>query len=314
MWYRWNGSNNIVQTASYNNGFWSGLQNLSAAGQDAHSPQIDINNNSQAIAVWQREDGGTHQTVIQAKIYSGGVWSGTTTDLSDSSYNASFAQIALNNNNNAIAIWKRYDGTKYDIESSSYRNNSWSSVAILSSPSNHNAAVPQVALNDSERGSAVWYKWNGANEIIQTSSYNNGSWTTSEDLSSPGQDARFPQVAINSSSKLVVVWHRSDGLNSIIQSIIGYLVIYPPQNLTLSQKKNIFPTQTERYNLLRWRSSTTPFTSFRIYRGNVLIKEVPCSINKFVDRFQVKHTDVVYSISAVRFGIESTKIIVETYL
>jgi LPXTG-motif cell wall-anchored protein len=66
---------------------------------------------------------------------------------------------------------------------------------------------------------AVWSRNNGSNDIIQSStSQNGGAWSTPVDLSATGRNARNPQITVSSTGLATAVWRRSNGSNWIIQS------------------------------------------------------------------------------------------------
>jgi LPXTG-motif cell wall-anchored protein len=58
IWLRNDGSNDIVQTStSLNGAAWSPVVDLSAAGHDAHYPQLTVGTNGLAIAIWASTSG-----------------------------------------------------------------------------------------------------------------------------------------------------------------------------------------------------------------------------------------------------------------
>jgi hypothetical protein len=65
---------------------------------------------------------------------------------------------------------------------------------------------------------AVWRRYNGTNDIIQSSSSQSGGpWSTPENLSATGEGNDDPQVSVSSNGLVATVWTRS---NNTIQSSI----------------------------------------------------------------------------------------------
>jgi hypothetical protein len=60
VWYRWNGSEDIIQSStSQNGGAWSTPIDLSATGQDAYDPEVTVSSTGLVTAVWYRWNGSS---------------------------------------------------------------------------------------------------------------------------------------------------------------------------------------------------------------------------------------------------------------
>jgi LPXTG-motif cell wall-anchored protein len=119
----------------------------------------------------------------------------------------------------ATAVWYRYDGSNNIIQSSTSQNGgAWSTPEDLSATGG-DAGDPQVTVSSTGLVSAVWFRWNGSHNIIQSStSQNGGAWSTPVDLSATGASAYEPQVTVSSTGLVTAVWYRYDGSHNIIQS------------------------------------------------------------------------------------------------
>jgi hypothetical protein len=91
-----------------------------------------------------------------------------------------------------------------------------------------NAGFPQVAVDANGLATAVWFGFNGANWIIQSStSLNGAAWTAPVNLSASGQTASYPQVVVDANGFATAVWQRNDGATNVIQSSSTYPVAVP---------------------------------------------------------------------------------------
>ncbi len=236
VWKRYDGSKHIIQSRSAtingNTATWGSVTTyLSASGQYASEPQIALSSDgTMATAVWYRYDGSTY--IIQSRsatiIGNTATW-GSVTNLSVNGQYASAPQIVLSSDGTmATAVWHRSNGSKHIIQSRSAtisdNTATWGSVTNLSVNGQH-AYSPQITLSsDGTMATAVWYRSNGSNNIIQsrsaTISDNTATWgSVTTDLSVSGENADEPQIALSSDGTMATaVWKRYDGSNNIIQS------------------------------------------------------------------------------------------------
>ena len=147
-------------------------------------------------------------------------WS-TPVDLSENTHGAFTPQIVAAPNNTLTAIWYRYNGSQRIVQTSSSTDGgaTWSSVVDLSA-TGQDAYDPQIVAAPNNTLTAIWWRSDGPNWIIQTRSSTDGgaTWSTVVDLSATGQDAYQPQIAAAPNNTLTAIWRRYDGSNDIIQS------------------------------------------------------------------------------------------------
>jgi hypothetical protein len=228
VWEQSTGTNFIIQASrfSISSSSWSAVTNLSDTGGNAFNPQVAMDSDGNAIAVWEQST-GTNNGFIQASRFSisSSSWSAVAdvANLSEMGENAYVPQVAMDSAGNAIAVWSRSDETNDIIQASrfSISSGSWSAVADVANLSDTGgyALDPQVAMDSAGNAIAVWYQRTGTNTIIQASRFSGSSWSAVTDLSAPGQDALDPQVAMDSDGNAIAVWSRYDGTNIIIQAI-----------------------------------------------------------------------------------------------
>ena len=238
-------SNSTIQsrtaTISANTATWSPVTtDISASGQSAHPAKIALSSDgTRATVVWNSSIPGSD--VIFSRIQSRSAtingntatWGAVTTDISASGQNASYPQIALSSDGTcATAVWQRWDGSNYIVQSRSTTINgntaTWEAVTTDLSASGQNAWIPEISRSsDGTMGTAVWYRFDGSRNIIQsrsaTISGNTTTWgAVTTDLSVSGQNAQGAKIALSSDgTRAAAVWFRGgvvDGLKQIIQS------------------------------------------------------------------------------------------------
>jgi hypothetical protein len=222
IWYRSDGSNDIIQTSSSTDGgaTWSSVVDLSATGRDAYQPQIAAAPNNTLTAIWYRSDGSNDIIQTSSSTDGGATWS-SVVDLSATGQDAYDSQIAAAPNNTLTAIWYRSDGSNDIIQTSSSTDGgaTWSTPVNLSA-AGESAYTPQIAAAPNNTLTAIWYRSDGSNDIIQTSSSTDGgaTWSTPVNLSAAGESAYTPQIVAAPNNTLTAIWYRSDGSRDIIQS------------------------------------------------------------------------------------------------
>jgi hypothetical protein len=172
VWNRNDGGNSIVQSAWSTDGGvnWSPtVNNLSAAGADAYSPQISVNAAGTAVAVWSRSN-GTNKIVQSVSSTDGGVSWSTPEDLSAAGGIAGEPQLSVNEAGTAIAVWQRYDGGNFIVQSvlSTDGGVTWSTPANDLSAAGGSAVEPQISAAGT--AIAIWDRNDGSSHFVQASS------------------------------------------------------------------------------------------------------------------------------------------------
>lgn len=221
-WAQSDGSNNQVFISEYRNGAWThppdASGNISPNDQDAFRPRIAMDNDANAIVAWYQHDGSFNR--IFKSEYRSGTWVHPA-DASDSigpEEDSADPELAMDNNGNAIIVWKAYDGNNDQIFKSEYRNGAWAHPSSLSdnlSPASEDATNVKVVMSDSGSALVVWLQSDGSDRHVFKSEYQNGAWIhpafLADNLSLNGQDAKDPAVAIDQDGNGVIVWTQSDG-------------------------------------------------------------------------------------------------------
>jgi hypothetical protein len=221
VWRGDNGDYDIIQSSrSTNSGAsWSTPVDLSLTGQDADSPRVSADGSGNAVAVWRRSD-GDYDIIQSSRSSNGGLSWSTPENLSESGQDAEHPRIAVDGSSNAVAVWRRDDGSDDIVQSSRLVAGgvSWSTPVNVS-PTGIQSATPRIAFDESGNAVAVWRLADVGGTIIQSSRLAAGGsgWSTPEQLSVSGFSSDNPQVAANESGNAVAVWQQSNGSNSIIR-------------------------------------------------------------------------------------------------
>ena len=247
VWQKSDGGGNFtIQASLYDPGVWNWVTvNISPSGQRAEHSQISMNRWGDAIAVWQRPDNITNKTVIQANIYSpptpwGWQSPSVVTDFSDVNKVSEKPQVAFNDYEIAVVVWRQYDGANYyTIKARQYDNlTSILSDIVAVSFSRPYVDSPQVALNRENYDAII--VWQGRPyfsppDVVQARRFNGGTWdlpiqwepllgTAATNLSETSKPSQTPQIAMDEDGNGIAVWKRETSSRFFIMQARRYIL------------------------------------------------------------------------------------------
>lgn len=203
------GNANDIWANRYGSSGWGAASNLTNTGivdaGDAVSPQLAVNASGDAIAVWAQEDGGGVRH-IWASVLSNGVW-GAAARIDNNTNDADDPQIGLGANGNAIAVWVQDDGlgnNNRDVWASQYTVVGGWQMAVSVDNSSADASAPQIALDGSGNGFAVWIQAlrvqsNRFDPLIP-------GWGAAASIQSIAEDAAEARIAADENGNAIAVW------------------------------------------------------------------------------------------------------------
>jgi hypothetical protein len=223
-WSRFDGHDERIQArARTAAGALSPVQTLSAAEQNAYSPQVALDAAGNAVFIWHRSDGATHR--IQARARSSTGTLSPVQTLSAAGQHASHPQVAVEDDGDAIFTWSRFDGTNSRIQARARSAGGTLSPVQTLSPAGQNTANAQVAVEDDGDASFTWALDDDTDpglccvRIQARARTAAGALSPVRTLSPAGQNAwDDPQVGVDADGDAVFTWSRFDGANYRIQA------------------------------------------------------------------------------------------------
>ncbi len=190
--------------------------NVSSASESASiPPRLALDPAGDAVAAWYSLS-GTNYIVRAASRPAGGSF-GAPVSLSATGQNADEPQVAIDPAGDAVAVWRRSNGTNYIIQAASRPAGGSFGAPVDLSLAGQSAAVPQVAFDPGDNALVVWSSFNGTNNVVQAASRPvGGSFGAPADVSPSGQDSEYPEVALDQAGDAVLVWMGKVGTGSYI--------------------------------------------------------------------------------------------------
>lgn len=208
------------------NGDWSDPAELSVS--TGTSPQVAVNPDGDATAVWVSPDPDTGHFVVRSKSRpAGGSWGATATDLSSDAGDAAGVQVSVDPDGNAIAAWSYSEedvsGDDDIVVQTAYRSATsatWSAPTLLWDDAT-NERLPEVALATDPQGNttAVWSSFAPGGNVMRSSTRtagDGGAWSSPVALSTPDGGSvqgkvTNPRIVADPQGGLTATWSAAVG-------------------------------------------------------------------------------------------------------
>jgi uncharacterized protein GlcG (DUF336 family) len=224
VWYQNDGSYNSIYSNRYDalSGTWGTAQLIEDNIRSAYAPQVAVDLDGNAVAVWRQND-GSYDTIYSNRYDAlSGTWGGTAQAIEGNTGSAYGAQVAFDPSGNAVAVWYQWDGSYDSIYSNRYDalSGTWGGTAQAIEGNTGGAYNPQVAFDSDGNATVVWYQHDGTYNNIYFNRYDelSGMWGTAQAIEGNTGNADAPQVAVDPSGNAVAVWRQHDGTYYTIYS------------------------------------------------------------------------------------------------
>lgn len=188
-------------------GSWTGAVEIETSAGDAANPQLSIDGQGNALAVWQQHD-GAFVSIYGNRYTASGGWEGPSL-LEASTGNAALPGVAFDAYGNALAVWQQHDGTNVSIYANRYTAaaNTWDDPILLET-SDLIASSPRVAV--ATHGLAVWTQHDGTynNVYVSRYHYHQGAWGSAALLETNNGNAESPAVNFDANGNALTVWQQ----------------------------------------------------------------------------------------------------------
>jgi hypothetical protein len=220
VWNQSTGAGQFVVAAEHpNSGGWETPVYLSAQSAQIGGPQVVVDPQGDATAVWSDE------SVVKTAVRpAGGTW-GTPVILggvinSNGPDYVPIPWVAVNAADQAAAVWDSYGTNNTTVEVAvRSANGSWGTPVDLGSVGS--GLDPRVVIDGQGNATAVWNVNSGTQaSVLAATRPAGGTWSTPVQLSAADEFAVSPQVAVDAQGDATVVWVQDDGNSHIVQATV----------------------------------------------------------------------------------------------
>jgi hypothetical protein len=180
----------------------------------ADTPSIAVNGNGDAMVVWAQARGPVYDILARFYRHNDG-WD--TIRMVETDLNGTEKpRVAIDPDGNAIAVYREYDGSHWNIMANTYDPGSgnWNTTPQRLDQLGTDANDPMIAMSANGDAVAVWWQYDTVDWSIFANHYNSTthSWdATATIIDHGGGDAYEPKVAMDDHGNAVAIWQQHDG-------------------------------------------------------------------------------------------------------
>ena len=223
-WTRFDGSTTLAQVRTRTAaGTLSAVQNLSGEGGAASEAEVDVDDGGDAVFTWVRSAGANE--TVQARARTAGGALSAVQNLSAPGEGAFDAQVAVDDDGDAVFVWARVDGGNTRIQARA--RSAEGVLGPIETLSGAGATEPQVAVDSDGDAVFAWLRFNETLSTLQARALSNaGVLGPVQNVSGDNAEASEPEVAVDSDGDAVFAWSRlgvSDRIQARSRSSAGLL-------------------------------------------------------------------------------------------
>lgn len=215
------GSNFSVYAAVFSGSSWGGAKVLENGTSEAIDPQVAIDGNGNAIAVWL-QNAGTDPILgnvngVYYNRFTMDAW-GAAKLMENLTGESLSTRIAADNNGNAIVLWIQHweppggGQDQYGAYTSHFSSEAWGTPILLGISSEFNFFYdPQIVVN-SKGDAVVVLEARGSldDRNVYATTYVSGAWSALKVLTPDLTEAGGARVAMDDNDNIIVMWFQFD--------------------------------------------------------------------------------------------------------
>jgi hypothetical protein len=182
---------------------------------NAFAPQIAIDAEGNALAVWSQFDGATNNIWANRFTAASNTWGVAVLIETDDAGHAGGQQIVIGGDGNALVVWSQDDGATTNLWTNRFTagSNTWGSAELIEINANQ-AFNPQIAVDANGNAVAVWVQSAGTGFSIWANRFTAASnaWGSAGLIDSTNARGEDPQIAMGPNGDAMVVWRQFDNI------------------------------------------------------------------------------------------------------
>ncbi|MCU0799876.1 MAG: hypothetical protein MUC62_09445 [Candidatus Thermoplasmatota archaeon] len=184
---------------------------------NAVEPRIDMDDEGNVMAVWLQHD-GVRDNILANRYSKEDGW-GIPQLIERTNEDVDDPHVGMDRYGNAIAIWKQYDGARYNVWSNRYTyGTGWGQPELVETNNAGTVYVPYIDIGRSGIAIVVWCLLEGTGYRVWSNTYVPGEgWGTDKPLENGLVATPIPpRVAVDSNGNAIAAWPKTDGVRTNI--------------------------------------------------------------------------------------------------
>ncbi len=180
-------------------------------------PDLAMDGSGNAIAVWTQRD-GVRVNVWSNRYNNGRGW-GHPELIEHTDEDSEDVSVGLEKNGNAMAVWKQYDGARYNLWSNRYLYGvGWGSPELVETLNSKTVYIPNVAVGPSGVAVAVWSQLETTGFRTWSNTFVPGEgWGTEKPIETDlTTTPSFVKVSVDPKGNAIAMWYKSDGIRNSV--------------------------------------------------------------------------------------------------
>ena len=198
---------------------WGSEVALETSDNKANYPDVAIDKDGNAIAVWRQQDGPTSSSTYHLCAnyfdFQSGSWSGPTL-LQEGNINVNSQQIAFDKSGSATVIWMDYSSTesiyaiRFDVESKQWE------MPVLLASGNAETRHPRFSYDYQGNAMAVWHQRVGSEFHVFASRFSGITKQWGDNVQLSTTEGYNPDISLDQFGHATVVWSYGNGSTGTI--------------------------------------------------------------------------------------------------
>lgn len=197
----------VVKESRWDDHSWSTPQVISAPGQNCRTPDLAINHQNHAIAVWTQYN--ATEICVGGAFYRKGTWQ-SPEEFTPTGVLSTAPQVAMNHFDEAMILCEgTYEHGGVAAQSAFYCHDHWSLPETISLSPGQNVSDLHVAMGGKKgEACATWIVTNqgGRRPTVHGASRRYGRWEAPAQISPHGDRAAEVQLAMNNRGHVCISW------------------------------------------------------------------------------------------------------------
>ncbi len=223
VWQQSDGNLVTVRANYWDGQAWIGPEQIDAdADKAGTTPDIDLDSEGNAVAIWRLSDGSTRR--IETADFDGSDWSGSVA-IDPGSQRLTGPRVGLAGNGKAVATWSLDASGNRRVYGNTRHDGAWGEALLLDDGGDTNISNAELAVDRAGRAFVVWNQSDGTRTRTVARRWDGSTWLPLELLDNGLNPTFSAQIALAGDGSGAAAWLES--VNGELQVFVARLDFDP---------------------------------------------------------------------------------------